>query len=144
MISMPVWKSVKVLKLDTKHLIKDQDHSHAQKCIHMSISRVLIPHLNWGEYVLPEQGRDLRKWKKPHLNPLLCSFCKDNYKLVQIKLSLSATVSAIQITWEQSSEKWAGSYFHQNNMLLIYLPKSQNYLLSLLKNNLQKISKTRI
>lgn len=78
----------------------------------------------------------LGKGKKRHLNPLLCSCCKGNYKLAQIKLSLSAAVSAIQITGEQKfSEKWAGPYFHQNNMLLICLPKSQNYLLSLLKNN---------
>lgn len=82
----------------------------------------------------------LGKGKKPHLNPL-CSLWKGNYKLVQIKPSLSATGSAIQITGEQFSEKWTGSYFHQNNMLLIYLPKSQYYLLSFLNNDLQKISK---
>lgn len=62
--------------------------------------------------------------------------------MVQTKLSLCATVSAIQITGEQFSEKWAGSYFHQSKMLLICLPKNQNYLLNLLKNNLHKISKT--
>lgn len=62
--------------------------------------------------------------------------------MVQTKLSLCATVSAIQITGEQFSEIWAGSYFHQSKMLLICLPKNQNYLLNLLKNNLQKISKT--
>lgn len=34
------------------------------------------------------------------------------------------------------------SIFSKNYMLLIFLPKSQNYLFNLLKNNLQKISKT--
>lgn len=123
-------------------MIKDQDHSHAQKCIHISISGVLKPHLIGQSLSFLSRGGISRKGNKRPLNSLLCSFCKGNYKLVQIKLSLSAAVSAIQITGEQFSEKWAGSYFHQNNILLICLPKSQNYLLSLLKNNLQKISKT--
>lgn len=65
-------------------------------------------------------GKRKKKW---HLNSLLCSFCKGDYKMVQTKLSLCATVSAIQITGEQFSEKWAGSYFHQGKMLLICLPK---------------------
>lgn len=107
------------------------------------MSWVLIPHLSWEEYTIPAQRKDLGKRKKNgiwstfhvHFIKVIISWSKPNYLCLLLLVLSKLLESKVQ-------KNGQGSIFTKNDILLICLPKSQNDLFSLLKNNLQKMSKT--